>query len=95
MSRPGGRVRAVRILILGGTSFVGRAIAEDAVRSGAGVTLFGRGQTGTDLFPGLTRLIGDRDTGEYGELRGGRGDAVVDVSGRRPDLGLRRRRSGA
>lgn len=71
----------MRILILGGTSFVGRAIAEDALRSGAAVTLFGRGQTGTDLFPELTRLIGDRDTGNYGVLREGSWDAVVDVSG--------------
>jgi len=80
----------VRILVLGGTSFVGRAIVEDALRAGAEVTLFGRGRTGTGLFPGLTRLTGDRDTGDYAALRGswhgtGRGgggwDAVVDTSG--------------
>ncbi|MEU1777920.1 NAD-dependent epimerase/dehydratase family protein [Streptomyces abikoensis] len=69
------------VLVLGGTSFVGRAIVEDALRAGARVTLFGRGRTGTDLFPGLTRLIGDRDTGDYAALRDGRWDAVVDVSG--------------
>jgi nucleoside-diphosphate-sugar epimerase len=71
----------MRILVLGGTSFVGRAIVEDALRSGADVTLFGRGKTGTDLFPGLTRLAGDRDTGDYTALRDGSWDAVVDVSG--------------
>jgi 2'-hydroxyisoflavone reductase len=71
----------VRILVLGGTSFVGRAIVEDALRSGAGVTLFGRGKTGTDLFPGLARLIGDRDIGDYAALHGESWDAVVDVSG--------------
>src|SRR5579862_3693162 len=71
----------MRILVLGGTSFVGRAIVEDALRSGADVTLFGRGKTGTDLFPGLTRLTGDRDTGDYTALRDGSWDAVVDVSG--------------
>ena len=71
----------MRILVLGGTSFVGRAIVEDALRSEADVTLFGRGKTGTDLFPGLTRLIGDRDTGDYAALRDGSWDAVVDVSG--------------
>ena len=54
----------VRILVLGGTAFVGRATVEDALRSGAEVTLFGRGKTGTDLFPGVARLRGDRDTGE-------------------------------
>ena len=71
----------VRILVLGGTAFVGRAIAEDALRSGAEVTLFGRGQTGTGLFPGVPQLTGDRDTGDYTALRDGRWDAVVDVSG--------------
>jgi 2'-hydroxyisoflavone reductase len=74
---------AVRILVLGGTSFVGRAIVEDALRNGADVTLFSRGLTGTDLFPGVPRLIGDRETGDYAALRGASGpwDVVVDVSG--------------
>ncbi len=71
----------MRILVLGGTSFVGRAITEDALRSGADVTLFGRGKTGNDLFPGVQRLIGDRDAGDYAALREGSWDAVVDVSG--------------
>jgi 2'-hydroxyisoflavone reductase len=71
----------VRILVLGGTSFVGRAIVEDALRTGAEVTLFGRGRTGTGLFPGVARLIGDRDTGDYAALGTGRWDAVVDTSG--------------
>lgn len=70
----------VRILVLGGTSFVGRAIVADAVRTGAEVTLFGRGKTGPDLFHDLTRLIGDRDTGDYTALCTGSWDAVVDVS---------------
>jgi nucleoside-diphosphate-sugar epimerase len=71
----------VRILVLGGTSFVGRAIVEDALRTGADVTLFGRGKTGPALFGDLTRLIGDRDTGDYAALGAGRWDAVVDASG--------------
>ncbi len=60
---------------------MGRAIVEDALRAGAGVTLFGRGKTGAGLFPELTRLTGDRDTGDYKALRAGSWDAVVDVSG--------------
>jgi nucleoside-diphosphate-sugar epimerase len=71
----------VRILVLGGTSFVGRAIVDDALRTGAEVTLFGRGKTGTELFTDLTRLIGDRDSGDYAALGTGTWDAVVDVSG--------------
>jgi 2'-hydroxyisoflavone reductase len=71
----------MRILVLGGTSFVGRAIVTDARQAGAEVTLFGRGRTGTGLFPGVRRLTGDRDTGDYAALRDGRWDAVADVSG--------------
>jgi 2'-hydroxyisoflavone reductase len=72
----------MRILVLGGTSFVGRAIVEDALDGGHHVTLFGRGKTGTDLFPGVARLTGDRDTGDCAALAGdARWDAVVDVSG--------------
>src|SRR5215467_4144287 len=71
----------MRILVLGGTSFVAGAIVEDAVRTGAEVTLFGRGKTGTDLFPEVTRLRGDRDTGDYAALARGTWDAAVDVCG--------------
>lgn len=71
----------MRMLVLGGTSFVGRAIVEDALRTGADVTLFSRGKTGPELFPGSQRLTGDRDTGDYRALRDGSWDAVVDVSG--------------
>lgn len=71
----------MRILVLGGTVFVGRAIVEEALRTGAEVTLFGRGKTGAGLFPELTRLTGDRGTGDYAALRDGSWDAAVDVSG--------------
>ena len=71
----------MHILVLGGTSFVGRAIVQRALDSGADVLLFTRGKTGADLFPGARRLVGDRDTGDYAALRDGRWDAVVDVSG--------------
>jgi 2'-hydroxyisoflavone reductase len=71
----------VRILVLGGTSFVGRAIVDDALRTGFDVTLFSRGQTGAGLFPGLPRRRGDRETGDYAALGDDRWDAVVDVSG--------------
>ena len=71
----------MRILVLGGTSFVGRAIVADALQTGAGVTLFNRGKTGTGLFPEVPRLTGDRDSGDYTTLRDGSWDAVVDVTG--------------
>jgi 2'-hydroxyisoflavone reductase len=70
----------MRILLLGGTSFVGRAIAEQALSSGHELTLFTRGRTGTDLFPDVQRRTGDRSTGDYGGLAEDTWDAVVDVS---------------
>ena len=70
----------MRTLVLGGTSFVGRAIVEQALTRGDDVTLFSRGRTGTALFPGVPRLVGDRDSGDLAALAGSRWDAVVDVS---------------
>ena len=71
----------MRTLVLGGTSFVGRAIVEDLLSRGDEVTLFSRGRTGSELFPTVERLTGDRDTGQYAALAGRSWDAVVDVSG--------------
>ncbi|MGH8878701.1 MAG: NAD-dependent epimerase/dehydratase family protein, partial [Stackebrandtia sp.] len=71
----------MRILMLGGTSFVGRAIAATAAREGHAVTIFSRGRTGSELFPEVPRLLGDRETGDYGSLADDEWDAVVDVSG--------------
>ena len=71
----------MRILVLGGTSFVGRAIVTDALHQQADITLFSRGKTGTNLFPEAQRLIGDRDTGDYASVGSGEWDAVIDVSG--------------
>ena len=71
----------MRILVLGGTSFVGRAVVERALADGHELTLFSRGRTGTDLFPDVERRTGDRDSGDYASLQDGRWDAVVDVSG--------------
>lgn len=70
----------VRLLILGGTSFVGRAIVEAGRRDGHDVTIFNRGRTGRELFPEVARLAGDRNSGDYQALTGSSWDAVVDVS---------------
>jgi 2'-hydroxyisoflavone reductase len=71
----------MKLLVLGGTSFVGRAIVEDALASGHTPTLFSRGKTGSDLFPDVEKRIGDRDAGDYGALADGSWDAVIDVTG--------------
>src|SRR5262245_58570411 len=71
----------MRLLVLGGTAFVGRMIVTEALRQGVEITLFSRGRTGADLFPQTDRRIGDRDNGDYTALGSGSWDAVVDVSG--------------
>jgi len=74
----------MQVLVLGGTSFVGRAIVEDLLARGHTPTLFNRGLTGADLFPGVARLVGDRDSEDYAALAGHRWEAVVDVTAYQP-----------
>lgn len=78
--RRGGRTR---LLILGGTLFVGRHVAEAALERGHDVTLFNRGQTSPGVVPGVEELRGDRD-GDLAALRGRSWDVVVDPSARIP-----------
>ncbi len=70
----------MRLLVLGGTKFLGRGVVEAALARGHEVTLFHRGRTNPGLFPEAEHLIGDRDGG-LEPLRGRRWDAVVDPSG--------------
>jgi len=70
----------MRILVLGGTAFVGRHLVEQALGRGHEVTLYHRGRTGADLFPEAERVLGDRSEGVEA-LRGRRFDAVVDMCG--------------
>jgi 2'-hydroxyisoflavone reductase len=75
----------MRILVLGGTLFLGRHVVDAALARGHEVTLFNRGQTRPDLFPDVEKLRGDRD-GDLAALAGRDFDAVVDTSGRVPRL---------
>jgi 2'-hydroxyisoflavone reductase len=70
----------VKLLVLGGTGFLGRAIAEHALARGDELTLFTRGRTNPDLFPEAEHLHGDRDGG-LAPLEGRRWNVVVDTSG--------------
>ncbi len=68
----------MKLLIVGGGQFVGRAVAEAAVARGHEITLFNRGKTTLEVPPGVEWIRGDRD-GDLGAL-GGRGwDAVIDT----------------
>lgn len=79
--REGGRARRpLRLLVLGGTGFLGPALVEAARARGHALTLFNRGRTNPHLFPDLEKLRGDRD-GKLEALRGRRWDAVFDDSG--------------
>src|SRR6478672_8232941 len=71
----------MRLLVLGGTQFLGRHLVEVALREGDAVTIFHRGRTNPDLFAGqVERISGDRDGG-LDALAGGEWDAVVDTCG--------------
>lgn len=68
----------MRVLVLGGTVFLGRHLVATALARGDDVTIFTRGH---EMAPaGVTSLIGDRDGG-LEALRSGSWDVVVDTSG--------------
>jgi 2'-hydroxyisoflavone reductase len=51
----------MRILVIGGTRFLGRTLVETALEQGHELTLFNRGQTNPELFLGVEKLRGERD----------------------------------
>jgi 2'-hydroxyisoflavone reductase len=73
----------VRLLLLGGPKFLGRAVIDATLARGHELTLFNRGKTNADLYPEVERIEGDRNGGLDG-LRGRNWDAVVDTSGYLP-----------
>src|SRR5262245_25360712 len=79
----GAPAKGKRILILGGTAFLGPHIVENARGRGHALTLFNRGKTNPGLFPDVETLIGDRK-GNLKALEGRTWDAVVDTSGYTP-----------
>jgi 2'-hydroxyisoflavone reductase len=75
----------MRLLILGGTVFLGRHLVEAALAHGHELTLFNRGQRNPELFPEVEKLRGDRDGG-LDVLKGRSWDAVVDTCGYLPRI---------
>ncbi|WP_117211148.1 NAD-dependent epimerase/dehydratase family protein [Allorhizocola rhizosphaerae] len=72
----------MRLLVLGGTLFLGRTVVEAALRRGWHVTTFNRGQSGADV-PGVQALRGDRTnpTDMRHLAESGAWEAVVDMCG--------------
>jgi 2'-hydroxyisoflavone reductase len=75
----------MKILVIGGTRFLGRTFVEVALDQGHELTLLNRGRTGPDLFPDIEHLRGDRD-GDLAVLRGRQWDIVVDTCGYVPRI---------
>jgi 2'-hydroxyisoflavone reductase len=75
----------VKLLVLGGTKFLGRAVVEAALARGHEVTLFNRGETNPELFPEAEKLRGDREH-DLSAIEGRAWDAVVDPSGYVPEV---------
>ncbi len=75
--------RAKRILVLGGTGFIGPHIVRYALERGHTVTIFNRGRTNTHLFPNVEKLRGDRN-GDLESLKGRSWDTVIDNSATNP-----------
>jgi 2'-hydroxyisoflavone reductase len=73
----------MRVLIMGGTLFLGRHIVEAALKRGHEVTLFNRGLRNPALFPAVEKLTGDRDS-NLTTLKGRQFEAVIDPSGLPP-----------
>lgn len=81
--------KPLRILVLGGTGFIGPHQVRHAVARGHTVTLFNRGRTNPGLFKGMAGIeerIGDRapNPGNYEALKTGEWDVVIDNPTTRP-----------
>jgi 2'-hydroxyisoflavone reductase len=74
----------MRVLILGGTIFLGRHIVEAGRARGHELVLFNRGRHNPELFPDVEKIRGDRDH-DLSLLGGRHFDAVIDPSAYRPE----------
>ena len=72
--------RPLKLLILGGTGFLGPHTVEYALKRGHEITLFNRGRTNADMYPDLEKLTGDR-FGDLSALEGRDWDVCLDNSG--------------
>ena len=75
----------MKILIIGGTKFLGRHLVDSALAHGHEVTLFNRGKTNPDLFPQVETILGDREH-DIEKLSSREWDIVIDVAGYLPRI---------
>lgn len=76
---------SLRILVLGGTRFVGRHVADAFIAAGDSVTLFNRGVSDPVPRPDVENVRGDR-AADLDALGGRTWDAVIDMCGYTPDV---------
>ncbi|MEM0955103.1 MAG: NAD-dependent epimerase/dehydratase family protein [Pseudomonadota bacterium] len=76
--------RPAKVLVLGGTGFIGPHQVQSLLDQGHEVTLFNRGRSAPEMFKDLERLVGDRN-GDYRTLEGRQWDVVIDNARSRPD----------
>lgn len=76
--------RALRLLILGGTGFIGPHQVRYALDRGHTVTLFNRGRTAPEMFPEVEQLRGDRAASDLESLKGREWDVVLDNASSNP-----------
>jgi len=74
-----------KILIIGGTGFVGRMVTETLSKnSDYDLTLFNRGKRNEGIFPDVKQIHGDRLTDDIKKLEGLKFDCVIDFAGQYP-----------
>jgi 2'-hydroxyisoflavone reductase len=78
----GAAARPMKVLIFGGTGFIGPHFVRELRAGGHKLTLFNRGKRNPGLFPDVETLIGDRNVaGSSNVLKGREWDVVIDDSG--------------
>lgn len=75
----------MKLLILGGTRFLGRHLVNVALQAGHAITLFNRGVSNPEIFPMVERIQGNRET-DLARLDGRTWDAVIDTCGYVPRI---------
>ena len=77
------KAKTLKVLILGGTGFIGPHFVDALTAGGHTVTLFNRGKRDPEVREGVEQLLGDRD-GQIDSLKGRDWDVVIDNSGYKP-----------